>query len=75
MSGGREKPGGGDDGAGDRSGCLGEREMREERERERERERKKKADAGLKFPPVAPTGLARLVEMHCKVAELPVMPQ
>jgi hypothetical protein len=37
MSGGREKPGGGDDGAGDRSGCSGEREMREERERERGR--------------------------------------
>jgi hypothetical protein len=43
--------------------------------RERERERKKKVDAGLKFPPVAPTGLARLVDMHCKVAGLPVTPQ
>jgi hypothetical protein len=62
-------PGGSDDDAGDSGGRSGEREREK-------RERKKKAGADLKkIPPVARTGLTRLVDTCCKLAGPPVMPQ
>jgi hypothetical protein len=52
---------GGVEGGGDDGRPRSEREGRREKER-RERERRKKDSRGLKFPPVTPIGLTRLVD-------------